>query len=58
VTAADIQRVARAYLKDQQSATIRYLPDSDRPANVREMPIELAPTVQTAALTRPPTSRS
>jgi len=53
VTAADIQRVARAYLKDQQSATIRYLPDSDRPAHVREMPIELAPTVQTAALTPP-----
>ena len=53
VTAADIQRVAREYLNDRQSATIRYLPDSDRPANVREMPIEIAPTVQTAALTPP-----
>lgn len=53
VTAADIQRVARAYLKDSQSATIRYLPDSERPANVRLMPIEIAPTVQTAALTPP-----
>lgn len=53
VTAADIQRVARDYLKDSQSATIRYLPDSQRPANVREMPIEIAPTVQTAALTPP-----
>ncbi|GAA3261591.1 hypothetical protein GCM10020258_25010 [Sphingomonas yabuuchiae] len=53
VTAADIQRVARTYLKDSQSATIRYLPDSERPANVRLMPIEIAPTVQTAALTPP-----
>jgi len=53
VTAADIQRVARAYLKDEQSATIRYLPESDRPANVRVMPIEIAPTVQVAALTPP-----
>ncbi|WP_394663517.1 M16 family metallopeptidase [uncultured Sphingomonas sp.] len=53
VTAADIQRVAREYLKDSQSATIRYLPESERPANVRVMPIELAPTVQTAALTPP-----
>ncbi|MDZ7283884.1 insulinase family protein [Sphingomonas sanguinis] len=53
VTAADIQRVARAYLKDSQGATIRYLPDSERPANVRVMPIELAPTVQTASLTPP-----
>lgn len=53
ITAADIQRVARAYLKDSQSATIRYLPESDRPANVREMPIEIAPTVQVAALTPP-----
>jgi zinc protease len=53
VTAADIQRVARAYLNDNQSATIRYLPDSERPANVRLMPIEIAPTVQMAALTPP-----
>ncbi len=53
VTAADIQRVARAYLNDEQSATIRYLPESDRPANVRVMPIEIAPTVQVAALTPP-----
>jgi len=53
VTAADVQRVARAYLQDSQSATIRYLPESDRPANVRLMPIEIAPTVQTAALTPP-----
>ncbi|MEK9210684.1 M16 family metallopeptidase [Sphingomonas sp. 2378] len=53
VTAADVQRVAREYLGDSQSATIRYLPESDRPANVRLMPIEIAPTVQTAALTPP-----
>ncbi|WP_312490407.1 pitrilysin family protein [Sphingomonas sp.] len=53
VTAADVQRVAREYLKDQQSATIRYLPADDKPAGTTDAPITLAPTVRVAALTPP-----
>ncbi|WP_343526355.1 pitrilysin family protein [Sphingomonas sp.] len=53
VTAADIQRVARAYLNDRQSATIRYLPVEDRPAGAADSPITLAPTVRMSALTPP-----
>lgn len=53
VTAADVQRVAREYLKDQQSATIRYLPAEGKPAGTTDTPIAIAPTVQVAALTPP-----
>lgn len=53
VTAADVQRVAREYLKDQQSATIRYLPAEGKPAGTTDAPIAIAPTVQVAALTPP-----
>ncbi|KQU61891.1 peptidase M16 [Sphingomonas sp. Leaf339] len=52
VTAADVQRVARQYLGDNQAAIIRYLPGQP-PANVRLMPITVAPTVKVAALTPP-----
>ncbi|MBJ6121362.1 M16 family metallopeptidase [Sphingomonas mollis] len=52
VTAADVQRVARQYLGDDQAAIIRYLPGQP-PANVRLMPITVAPTVKVAALTPP-----
>lgn len=53
VTAADVQRVAREYLKDQQSATIRYLPAEGKSAGTTDAPITIAPTVQVAALTPP-----
>ncbi|MBM6575798.1 insulinase family protein [Microvirga sp. SRT01] len=53
VTAADVQRVARRYLGEQQVATIRYLPAEQMPNNVRLIPITVAPTVQVAALTPP-----
>lgn len=55
VTAADVQRVARQYLGDDQSATIHYLPDSAKPAGQSGDTIAVAPTVQTEPLT-PPTS--
>ena len=51
VTAADVQRVARRYLVDTQSATVRYLPATD-PAQKGDT-ITVAPTVQVAALTPP-----
>lgn len=53
VTAADVQRVARRYLGDAQSATIRYLPDSAKPAGQTGDTIAVAPTVRTEALAAP-----
>lgn len=52
VAAADVQRVARKYLGDNRSATIRYLPESARPASGGDM-IAVAPTVRTAPLAPP-----
>ena len=53
VTAADVQRVARKYLAEDAAATIRYLPIEQQPANVRLIPITVAPTVQVADLKAP-----
>ncbi|MCP8892656.1 M16 family metallopeptidase [Sphingomonas faeni] len=53
VTAADIQRVARKYLGENQSATIRYLPIADKPAGGAADTIAVAPTVQVADLKTP-----
>jgi zinc protease len=53
VTAADIQRVARKYLGENQSATIRYLPIADKPATGVADTIAVAPTVQVADLKAP-----
>ena len=36
VTAADVQRVARAYLADDKRTVIRYLPEKDRPAGEKD----------------------
>ena len=36
VTAADVQRVAQKYLGDDRSVTIRYLPESQKPAGVSD----------------------
>ena len=53
VTAADVQRVARTYLRDEQSATIRYLPADAKPAGATATPIAILPSVVTAPLTPP-----
>ncbi|TCP66816.1 pitrilysin family protein [Sphingomonas sp. PP-CE-1G-424] len=53
VTAADIQRVARKYLAENQSATIRYMPLAAKPAGGIVDTIAVAPTVQVADLKAP-----
>ncbi|MFN3433017.1 MAG: M16 family metallopeptidase [Sphingomonas sp.] len=53
VTAADVQRVARKYLGADQSATIRYLPDSAKPAGQSGDTIAVASTVRTEPLAAP-----
>ncbi len=50
VTAADVQRVARKYLGDAQSATLRYLPAKP---GAKGDTITVAPTVQVADLKAP-----
>lgn len=52
ITAADVQRVARRWLRDEQSAAIRYLPETGDKA-VAEDVIATPSTVQTAALVAP-----
>ena len=54
VTAADVQRVARKYLRDERSATIHYLPAEMAPAGTTPQPIAIAPTVVTQPLVAPP----
>jgi zinc protease len=54
VTAADVQRVARKYLRDDRSATIRYLPAEMAPAGTKSEPIAVAATVVTQPLVAPP----
>ncbi|MEG3082801.1 pitrilysin family protein [Sphingomonas sp. PB2P12] len=54
VTAADIQRVARKYLGENQSATIRYMPIDAKPATAPATTITVADTVQVAELKAPP----
>ena len=53
VTAADVQRVARKYLTDAQSASLRYLPAEAKPAGTATEAVGIAPSVQTAALVAP-----
>ena len=50
VTAADVQRVARQYFGDNQSAALRYLPAAPGKTGDR---VALAPTVVTRPLTAP-----
>ncbi len=51
VTPADVQRVAKRYLTDNRSATVRYLPATDK--TPKGDAIEVASTVQVAALMPP-----
>ncbi len=53
VTAADVQRVARKYLRDERSATILYLPAESAPASGNPGPITVAPTVDVRPLVAP-----
>lgn len=52
VTPEDIQRVARRWLRENASATVRYLPEAEG-TTPQEDTITTASTVQTAALTPP-----
>ncbi|HEX8642506.1 MAG TPA: pitrilysin family protein [Allosphingosinicella sp.] len=54
VTPADIQRVARRWLRDERSAAILYLPEEMRPSPGAGDRIALAPTVATRPLESPP----
>lgn len=53
VTAADIQRVARKYLRDERSAAIHYLPAESAPAGAKGDTVAVASTVQVAPLAAP-----
>ena len=56
VTPADIQRVARQWLRDERSAAVRYLPEEAQ-NGASEDAVATAGTVQTAALAPPPNIR-
>ena len=51
VTAADVQRVARKYWRDDRRAVIRYLPDDNKPADARSY--STAETIIDAPLSAP-----
>ena len=53
VTAADVQRVARLYLKPEQAATVRYMPQQAAPAGAAPATITVAATVQATPLATP-----
>ncbi|HVI99133.1 MAG TPA: pitrilysin family protein [Sphingomonas sp.] len=53
VTAADVQRVAKKYLTDAQSAAIRYLPAESAPAGAKGDAVGVSSTVVTAPLAAP-----
>lgn len=53
VTAADLQRVAKKYLRDERSAAIHYLPAEGAPADAKGDTVTVASTVQVAPLVAP-----
>ncbi|MEO7690503.1 MAG: pitrilysin family protein, partial [Sphingomonas sp.] len=53
VTPADVQRVARKYLRDERSASLQYLPIESAPAGVKGDTITVAPTVAVSPLVAP-----
>jgi zinc protease len=53
VTAADVQRVAKAVLDDNRSVTIRYLPEEAKPAAAKADAIASAATIQAQKLDIP-----
>ncbi|MEA3018043.1 MAG: zinc protease, partial [Sphingomonadales bacterium] len=56
VTAEDVQRVARRWLRDEGAATLVYLPEESR-GGAREDEIRTAATVRTTPLASPPDVR-
>ncbi|KQM87254.1 peptidase M16 [Sphingomonas sp. Leaf23] len=54
VTAADVQRVAKTWLAAGRAATVRYLPDTPKPAGAASDTIAVANSVVTAPLAVPP----
>ena len=54
VTAADIQRVAREWLRDERSAVIHYLPIESKPADAPAGSITVSDTVVARKLETPP----
>lgn len=57
VTAEDIQRVAGTWLREEKSASLRYLSEEAKPAGATGDLIENPATVQTAELMTPPNVR-
>ena len=53
VTIADVQRVAKRYLAEQRSATIRYLPAEQKPAGATGDTIAVSDTIAVKPLTPP-----
>ncbi|MEO6217106.1 MAG: pitrilysin family protein, partial [Sphingomonas sp.] len=53
MTPADVQRVARKYLRDERSASLQYLPIESAPAGVKGDTITVAPTVAVSPLVAP-----
>ena len=53
VTAADLQRVAKKYLRDERSAAIHYLPAESAPAGAKGDTVTIASTVRVAPLVTP-----
>ncbi|MBR0552389.1 M16 family metallopeptidase [Stakelama marina] len=53
VTAADVQRVARKYLAEDRSATLRYLPESAKPADAKSDTLGVSDTIAVKPLTPP-----
>ena len=53
VTADDVRRVARTYLGDDRSVTIRYVPATDKPAGATGDTIAVGPDVAVADLVPP-----
>ena len=53
ITPADLQRAARRYLVDEQRVTIRYRPESERPAGQPDTLVQDSPRVVAAPLRAP-----
>jgi zinc protease len=53
VTAADVQRVARAWLRDDRAITIRYRTETERPAGAPDVLTQESPLVAARSLVSP-----
>jgi zinc protease len=53
VTPADVQRAARKWLVDDRAVTVRYRPESDRPAGAKDVLVQDTPDVAAKPLAAP-----